>query len=122
MRDYYYNEKLDILETRTLGILRITDIIHHYDKLINIVNLPNCLKVLIDCRGSKLDVKIDEISSTNDAVKKALSKFENIQEAILVDQPYETVVATLFENYNADIIEYRFKVFCTEEAAKHWLV
>lgn len=122
MREYFYNEKLDILETRTKGILRITDILSHYDKLTNIVNLPKCLKVLIDCRGTKFDIKIDEIALSNDSVKKALNKYKNIQEAILVDKPYETVVATLFKNYNADIIEYRFKIFYTEDAARRWLV
>lgn len=122
MRIYLYNEKLDILEVKTKGTLRITDIISHYNELTNNVNLPNNLKVLIDCRGTQLDITINEISFANAAVKNALNKYENIQEAILVNQPYETVVATLFKDYNVDLKKYSFKIFYTEDAAKSWLL
>lgn len=49
MTDYFYNKKLNILETRTAGILTISDITNHYIKLTTIENLTNNLKVLIDC-------------------------------------------------------------------------
>lgn len=122
MRIYLYNEKLNILVVKTKGTLRITDIINHYNELTNNVTFPNNLKVLIDCRGTQLNIKINEISFVNGALKNALNKYENIQEAILVDKPYETVVATLFKDYNVDLKKYSFKIFYTEDAAKSWLI
>ena len=121
MKNYSYNEKSMILETGTIGILKIEDIISHYEKINNDDSLPRNLKVLIDCRGTQLDVTVDEINLTSDVVKKALLIYNYIKEAILVDKPYETVVATLFENYNSYFESYSFRVFSTENAARNWL-
>ncbi len=121
MRNYSYNEKSKILELRTIGVIKIDDIISHYAELNDDGSLPRNLKVLIDCRGTQLDIKVNEISLTKDSVKKVLLKFKSIKEAILVDKPFETVVATLFKDYNSDLESYSFRIFCTENAAKNWL-
>jgi hypothetical protein len=121
MRNYTYNEESMILETRTKGILKIEDIIEHYKKIGKEESLSRNLKILIDCRGTKMDIKINEIGQTYDTVKEVLLKYNDIREAILVDKPYETVIAVLFDNYNADLESYSFKVFSTEDAARYWL-
>lgn len=121
MRHYSYNKKSKILETVTFGVLNIEDIINHYEQITNDDSLPKNLMVLIDCRGTKFDIKVDEISLTKDVVKKALLKFKLIKEAILVDKPFQTVIATLFENYNSDVESYSFRIFSTENAARYWL-
>lgn len=121
MRSDRNNEKLMILEIEMQGVITIDDIILHYTNIMDDKTLPRELKVLIDCRSTQMDINVDEISSTIDAVKKALLKYNSIREAILVDKPFETVVATLFEQYNSDLEAYNFSVFCTEKAAINWL-
>lgn len=121
MNIYLYNEMLRILETETQGIIIIDDIISHYTKIMDDSTLPRNLKVLIDCRGTQFDIEVGEISLTKDVVKKALLKYNSIKEAILVDEPYETVVATLFKQYNLSLESHSFSIFCTERAARNWL-
>lgn len=104
-----------------MGVLKIDDILSHYAKINDDGSLPRNLNVLIDCRDSQLDVKLDEISLTKDIVKKVLLNFKSINEAIIVNKPYETVVATLFEDYNSELESYNFEIFSTENAARYWL-
>lgn len=121
MKKYSYNEQSKILETGTTGTIKIDDIFSHYAKIYDDGSLPRNLKVLIDCRDTHLDVKANEISLTKDIAKKTLLKFKSINEAIIVDKPNETVVATIFEHYNSDLESYRFEIFSTENGARNWL-
>ena len=122
MRKYSYNKKLDILVLSASEVILINEIIDHYLELSKNVSLPRNLRVLLDCRGARLNVDTDEIGLTHDAVKEALNKYEYIREAILIDKPYETVLANLFKHYNEDFENYTFNIFSTEEAALRWLV
>jgi hypothetical protein len=122
MRKYSYNKELDILVLRVSEVIPINEIIDHYLELSKDVALPRKLRVLIDCRGTRLNVDTDEIDLTHDAVKEASNKYEYIKEAILIDKPFETVIANLFQHYNEDIENYKFSIFSTEEVALRWLV
>ena len=121
MIEYLYDNKLEILKTNSKGILRIDDIVSHYYTIAKNNILTENLKILIDCRETKFDVEPDEIILINDAVKKALNKYAYIKEAILIEQPYETVLATIFEK-GIKLDHYNFKIFSTENAALSWLV
>lgn len=121
MRNYTYNEVSRILETRAKGILKIGDIIDHYEIITNEESFPRNLKVLIDCRGAQMDIKVDETGQIHAMVKKALSKYNYIKEAILVDKPNETVIAMLFDYYSSDLKTYSFHVFSIENVAREWL-
>ncbi len=121
MSSYSFNEKSGILETKYTGVLKIEGIIFHYTRINNDDSLPRDLKVLIDCRGVQMDLKVDEISLSYDAVRKALLSYNYIKEAILVDKPPETVVAMMFEKDHSDFDSYSFRVFSTEKAARNWL-
>jgi hypothetical protein len=77
--------------------------------------------VLIDCRGTRIDVSPDEIAQTHAAVKKAISRYTHIREAILVDEPHGTVVAALFQSSYYDLKQYSFMIFSTMDAALSWL-
>ena len=121
MKHLFYNEKQSILETRYIGVLRIEDIIRHYDDIAKFDYLPKQLKVLIDCRGVKIDINIGDINLTKESVKNVLKIFNSMQEVILVDRPDVTAVAMLFKIKNSLVKNYSFDVFCTEDAAKRWL-
>lgn len=116
-----YDEKRMMLKTEYQGVMKIDDIIRHYVKILDDNSLPRDLKVLIDCSSAQFDVNVDEIGLATEVVKKALLKYNSIREAILVDKPHETVIATLFEKYNSALESYSFSVFSTETSARNWL-
>lgn len=122
MIKYKYNQKLNILESKVSGTLKINDIENHFIEMSNIDALPNNLKVLIDCTGSHVDLKTSEINISIDVIKNVLKKYNHIQEAIIVDQPFETAISTIFKNkFSANIPNLSFKIFSTKNAAMIWL-
>lgn len=122
MIEYSYNYRDLILEVNVTGTLTIETIISHYERITNDVSLPRILRVLIDAKSAKFDIKMDDIKSTTDGVTKALQRYIYISEAILVDKPYATAVALLFNNNNGGLDSYDFQVFNTENAARKWLI
>ncbi len=122
IKTYSYNEKSNLLELHTMGVMQVGDIISHYVHIRKDPTLPKKLKVLIDARGAQLDLRIEDIALTNDAVKEALLNFDSLREAIIVDKPYETVIATMFERFYSKTESYIFRVFSTENAARVWLM
>lgn len=120
MIDISYNDQLNILQTKTGGELTIEEILGHYNEIRRNDTYPRDLKVLIDCRLTRLAVKLDDVEKIIEAAKSAIPKYKRMKEAILIAAPYETVIATLFEQ-NARFENYRFKVFNSENAALVWL-
>lgn len=112
-----------ILETKAIGILKIKDIISHYEKITYNNNyLPSNLKVLIDCRDARVDINVNEIQIAHRILKNVLLKYNSIKEAVIVDKPYETALALLFKYDSLNFESYLFEVFCTKNAAKLWLI
>ncbi len=122
IQTYSYYENASLLELQTTGVMQVGDIISHYVHIRNDHTLPKNLKVLIDARSTQLDLRVEDIALTNDAVKEALLNFDSLREAILVDKPYETAIATMFERFYSKIESYNFRVFSTENAARVWLM
>jgi hypothetical protein len=122
IKTYSYDEDADILILSTDGVMKVQDIISHYEHITSDDALPRKLSVLIDSRGTQMDLKIADIEFTHEAVKKALNTYSFLKEAIIVDKPYETVIATMFERFYSKMESYLFRVFSTEEAARTWLM
>lgn len=120
MITFSYNNELGILRTKTGGDLSIEEILGHYQEISQNINYPRELKVIIDCRSTRLAVKLDDVSGIIEAAKNTLPKYKRLREAILITAPYETVVATLFEQ-NARFKNYNFRLFNSENAALRWL-
>ena len=115
-----YNDELGVLQTKTGGDLSIDEILRHYEEIRQNNTYPRDLKVIIDCRSTRLAVKLDDVSRIIEAAKNAIPKYTRLREAILITAPYETVVATLFEQ-NARFKNYNFRLFNSENAALRWL-
>jgi hypothetical protein len=64
--------------------------------------------------------ELDDVSRIVEAAKNTIPKYKRLREAILITAPYETVVATLFEQ-NARFKNYHFRLFNSENAALQWL-
>jgi hypothetical protein len=115
-----YNDELNVLQTKTGGELSVAEILGHYDEIRQNESYPRDLKVLIDCRSTRLAVKLDDVTQIIEAARATIPKYERLREAILVTAPYETVVATLFEQ-NARFKNYHFRLFNSKNAALQWL-
>jgi hypothetical protein len=122
MIDYVYNSRSKILEVKVTGDISIEGIIGHYNYIAENDALPDILRILIDCRGAAFDVDINSIESTTEAVKKSLKRYKIIKEAILVDKPFATAVAKIFQLFNSKIKNYSFEIFSTEDASRNWLL
>jgi len=115
-----YNDEMGVLYTKTGGDLSIKEILGHYNEIRQNDTYPRDLKVMIDCRSTRLAVKLDDVSQIIEAAKNTIPKYKRLREAILITAPYETVVATLFEQ-NARFKNYNFRLFNSENAALRWL-
>jgi hypothetical protein len=115
-----YNDELNVLQTKTGGELSVEEILRHYDEIRQNDSYPRDLKVLIDCRSTRLAVKLDDVTQIIEAARATIPKYERLREAILITAPYETVVATLFEQ-NARFKNYHFRLFNSRNAALQWL-
>ncbi|CAA6679774.1 MULTISPECIES: hypothetical protein [unclassified Lentimonas] len=121
MLEFNFNEEKKLLTTTATGIIGVNDIISHYEQLPEYQDKTRKLKVLIDVRKSQFELKLPDLSQTTETVQSALSHFESIAEAILVDEPSATAVTVIFQNYNSGVEGYQFKMFSTCEAAEGWL-
>ena len=120
MIKFSYNEEVGVLHTTTGGDLSIDEILGHYEEIRKNNAYPRDLKVIIDCRSTRMVVKLDDVSRIVEAAKNTLLKYDSLREAILITKPYETVVATLFEQ-NARFKNYHFRLFNSENSAFRWL-
>ncbi|MBC35760.1 MAG: hypothetical protein CL663_06955 [Bacteroidetes bacterium] len=121
MKSYSLNEKDQILVVTATETLNIKDIIDHYLMLSRSQDYPKDFKCLIDCRNATFEMDHTKLNFTTNSVNLALQNFDRINEAILVEKPFETVIANLFEELNGPLENYTFQVFSTEEAALNWL-
>lgn len=111
-----------IYEIQQNGKIKLDTIRLHYQEIMAIETVSHHFKILIDCSAALFDMDINDIERITAYVKHALSRCQKISEAIVVNQPYETAVTTLYLSAHADIPHYNFQVFSTKEAAVDWLL
>jgi hypothetical protein len=118
---FQHDEDLKILRVRYPGMLTKEEIVAHYNELRTNRSFHRNIRILIDCRDSTFTVKPEEVPELTAAAKKAVREYDSVKEAIMVTNPYETVIVILFEK-GINIPNYRFKIFYTEQAALNWLL
>lgn len=113
----------------TLGILVLTvenelsslSVIEYYHNLAYNTDYPRNLKVLCFISATNYPVKPEDVNAMVDSLEEACSKYTSLTEAFVAEDPYSTVITTLFSK-KAKIHNYRSKVFSTKEAALKWLI
>ena len=121
MIEHIFNHELNILELHLGETLQIEDILDSYVLMRKSNYLPRDLMILIDCRESIIDLKVSELMLTNDAVRRTLAQYNSLKEAIIVDKPLETALASIFQQNNLDHTFYSCNIFSTRDAAVAWL-
>jgi hypothetical protein len=124
MIKHSFNKQLEIMELVALDVVTVDQIIEYYINISKDNSLPRDLKTRIDCTKANLqiDFKKNEIEKARFALQKAINVFDSIHEAAIVIEPYETAVTMLFREFNHDIKNYCFEVFCTQKASLKWLL
>ncbi len=121
MLHHTYYKKADLLEVRLDADVSIYDILSHYAYIEKISTDHKILKVLIDCRGNLININAKDLDSILPILTNINKNLLLFKEAIIVDKPQSTVIATIFGDKYAYAKNYIFKVFCTENAARIWL-
>lgn len=117
---YHFDKEKNILISTITDILVIEDIINHYKLIENDESLPRNLKVLIQGKDFIFDIKGPEIKSVSKYVISALSKYNSIKKAIVLEHSYSTAIGLIFKEGNK-YENYFFKVFSSSNAAEKWL-
>lgn len=117
---YHFDKEKNILISTIKDILVIEGIINHYKLIENDESLPRNLKVLIQGKDFIFDIKGPEIKSVSKYVISALSKYNSIKEAIVLEHSYSTAIGLIFKEGNK-YENYFFKVFSSSNAAEKWL-
>lgn len=118
--EFYFDEERNVYVYKNEGLIEKEVIIDYYSMLGTEASLPSDLRVLIDARACTFKFEPDDLQEMFGVLRDSLKKFNSIFEAILVLQPYETVIATLFSEGVKDP-RYKFGVFSTMPAALLWL-
>jgi len=116
-----YNIEKDLVRVVFDGQIRVEAINRLIADLIRKEKLPQNLKVLIDSRRAKYDTKPGELPSIIKKLKEHNEKFESIKLTIIQQNPYETAISMIMQEYLKGLGNIYFKVFSTEQAAVSWL-
>ncbi len=112
----------------SLGILILTVenqlapqfVIEYYNNLAKNKEYPRDLRVICFVTATSYQVNPQDIDAMVGSLEKASNNYERLTEAFVAEDPYSTVITTLFSE-KAQIGNYRSKVFSTKEAALKWL-
>lgn len=102
--------------------INIDDIHNHYTHILKDESLSARLRVLIDTRGADFfEGTEQQLNDLRGRIENLMERYEYIQEAIIVEEPYSTAIASLYEYHTSGISGYSFEIFSTDEGAKNWL-
>ncbi|WP_298364874.1 STAS/SEC14 domain-containing protein [uncultured Lutibacter sp.] len=81
---------------------------------------PRILKIISDAKKATFNFSIEELEQIVKENYKSLEKYNKIIDAIIVDNPKNTVLTVLYKRFfNTE--KYKFEIFATKEAALKWL-
>ena len=121
MINYAFDDNTKTLRIRVEGKVSVEEIASAYNQIASETPFTESLKVLTDCRGAHFDFKLNQIKEIYNAAKLVLDSYSSIKDAIVIDKPYETAIATLFKE-PIQLENYNFNIFTTDEAAMRWLL
>ncbi len=102
------------------GLKNIEDMINAMNYLIAATDLPEQLRILEVSTDVEVTFSIESIDILADVCKEATKKYKNIQHAVVLNSPVNTVLALLMSHKKLPK-EYQLQVFSTRAAALLWL-
>lgn len=120
MIEYKFNTESNILEANYIGEVTCDEVINYIQTTKNNHQLPRVLKIISDTRNGLFNFSISDLDTIVDANNQSLENYDTIIDAIIVDNPKNTVLTVLFKQL-ANTKKYKFEIFATKDAALNWL-
>jgi hypothetical protein len=118
----HINRDTGIIETTYEGKVTFGDIVNYINQLRNIEKFPKRLLILSDSVHGRFSFTSEEDQQIAGLVKQYAPLFEQIRDAIIIDDPRTTAYSVLYRNASAFIPNYEFEIFSTRQAAIDWLL
>lgn len=115
-----FNNDLNILESNCLGDVSCNEIVDYIAEAKFNYKLPRSLKIISDTRKGLFNFSIEDLNLIVEENNKSLLNYDAIYDAIIVDDPKNTVLTFLYKEL-ATSSKYKFEIFATKEAALNWL-
>ncbi|MFO7842119.1 MAG: hypothetical protein R6V48_08230 [Fidelibacterota bacterium] len=117
---YSYDPGKNMITTDFTGDIFIHDIMDYMSDINSNEALPAILNIFIDARKARFIIEPAEIPRLAAMNYKMNRVFQEVNNAILTDNPNETALALLYE-YSSRSKHYRVKLFSLYENALSWL-
>lgn len=120
MVDYIFNQQTAILKSEFTEDVTLAEIVNYIISTTENITYSRLLKIKTNAKSANFKFSIDDLETILIENDKLLEKHDFIIEAMIVDNPYSTVISMLYQELIKSN-KYRFKVFCTDEGASKWL-
>ena len=122
MIEYWFNNKLQILEVTYSGDIYADDLIRYGEEIASNPELPeDVLRILTDVTAARYHIHPHENETLREALKRHTARFYMVRAAFLQTSPRETALSLLFSQ-NTGNPRYIHKVFSERDAALNWLL
>lgn len=120
MIEYKFNTESNILEANYIGEVTCDEVINYIQTTKKNHQLPRVLKIISDTRNGLFNFSISDLDAIVDTNNQSLENYDVIIDAIIVDNPKNTVLTVLYKKL-ANTKKYKFEIFATKDAALNWL-
>ena len=115
-----FNQQTRILESKFEGNVILAEIVNYIIATKENKTYPRKLKILTDSMDAVFNFTIEDLEIIVEENIKSLEKYDSIIDAIIIDDPKNTVLSMLYLEL-AKTNKYRFEIFATKSAALDWL-
>jgi hypothetical protein len=124
MIDYTFIQEEGILFLNYSGVIKIDDFpqfLAEIEKMQEEYILPKVLLICSDYSQAKIEMTVENIPELFEMMQGYFSLFENIYEAFIHVNPFETALSQIASNQAKKQDTYVSEVFSTRESALEWL-
>ena len=115
-----FNHKTGILESKFCGEVYLKEILDYIISTKENSSFPRLLKIITNACNANFSFEVDDLEKIIAENEKSLEKYDYIFDAIIVDNPKNTVLSMLYRELEKNH-KYKFYIFSTKEAALNWL-
>lgn len=115
-----FNQQTNILESKFEGNVTLSEVVNYIIATKENKTYPRKLKILTDSIDAIFNFSIEDLEIIVEENIKSLEKYDLIIDAIIIDDPKNTVLSMLYLEL-AKTNKYKFEIFATKSAAIDWL-
>lgn len=115
-----FNQQTKILESKFEENVTLQEIVNYIVATKDNKTYPRKLKIITDSCDAIFNFAIEDLEIIVEENNKSLEKYDSIVDAIIVDDPKNTVLSMLYMEL-AKTSKYKFEIFASKSAALDWL-